>query len=167
LLKIQNIEIQKKNEEIACQNQELTQQTQEIIVQRDLLKDTNNELGMINTFLQKVQNVQKDRDMVVIISDNNGKIEWVNNDFVKMYGFNKEEYSSKFHSILDRNENKVEIQRTLMNNQIYTCESDFKTKSEETITIKTMYIPIFDKNYSLFRIITIENELITDFPQNS
>ncbi len=164
LLKQQYIEIQKKNDEIACQNQELKQQTQEIIVQRDLLKDTNNELGMINIFLQKVQNVQRNRDMVVIISDNNGKIEWVNNDFIKLYGYSKDEYASLYHSVLDRSENKVDALRMLMNNQIYTFETEIKTKNEESVNVKSMFIPIFDKNYQLFRIITIENEIITDFP---
>jgi len=159
LLEDQKIRINQQKEEIISKNKELTQQKEEIIIQRDLLDDTNKELGMINVYLGKLTSVNKDRNVAVSISNNKGKIEWINDGFIKLYGYTKDEYIFRCNSILDRNENKPEILENINNNNSYSYDAEFKSKSEESKKIKVILIPILDKANQLIKIVSVETEI--------
>jgi len=156
---VQKIEINQQKEEILNKNEELIQQKEEIIVQRDLLDDTNKELGMINVYLAKLSTADKDRNVAIIIADEKGNIEWVNNDFIKLYGFTLENYIFHYPSLFKRADHKDEIVKQLKENLPYQYEFESKTKSDETKHIKSTLYPIIDNN-KLVKVIAIDTEML-------
>ncbi|MCP4177222.1 MAG: hypothetical protein GY756_05600, partial [bacterium] len=76
-IKDKNFALQLQQSEIVTQNEELRQQSEEITAQRDSIQ-------IQNTELEKLSIVASKTDNSVVIADNEGNIEWVNEGFTRL-----------------------------------------------------------------------------------
>ena len=84
-----NIKLEEYNNEILAQNEEILSQREEIVTARDSLREINAELEKLSVVASKTSNA-------VVITNNFGDIEWVNEGFTKLFGYKIDELTSKF-----------------------------------------------------------------------
>ncbi len=167
LLRTTEIEAQKK--EIVNKNEELLQQKEEIVSQKELLEDTNKELSSINIYLSKLSNQSQNTEIAIVISNDKGDIQWVNENFIKLYEINEMDYIAKNNNIFERcinEETKQEMIQSIENKASLVFETINKKSSGEGVWVQTTLLPIEDKDGKLVRIVLIENE-ISSFVKNA
>lgn len=136
-------------------HEEIRQQKEEIEAQKE-------QLELINIELEKLSLVASKTDNSVIIAQSNGEIEWVNDGFERMTGYNFQKYKEKFGvNLLEKNTEKDvldSIEEGLMNKKstIYTTKSHHADGSE--LWIQTNLTPIFDRE-KLYKIVAIDSDI--------
>jgi PAS domain S-box-containing protein len=84
-------ELQEKNEELRTTEEELRQNAEELTQLNNMLEQQKAELQQSQEQLRKLSLVAEHTDNAVIITDNQGLIEWVNQGFTDLTGYNLEE----------------------------------------------------------------------------
>lgn len=149
-LKRTNTKLEKMVEE---RTREIEQQKEEIIAQSDQLARTNKEL-------EKLSIVARETDNAVIIMNPEGKVEWVNEGFERLYGYDLQEFISGDMSVAHFYK---ELQKPLKQ-----CVEEKKTKLVETrnqkkdggeIWVQTTLTPILDSNGKIEKIIAIDSDI--------
>ena len=159
-LKKQKSEIQTQKDLILLKNEELNQQKEEIIGQKEMMLKVNDELGKKNIQLSKSSSINNETNVSIIVADEKGSMEWVNEDFIKLYGFTLENYLFYYSSLFERAGNKEKIIEQLKKNQPYQYEFESKTKSEDNIFIKSTLIPVMDEQGKLLKVIALDSEVL-------
>jgi len=99
---------------------------------------------------------------VVIISID-GVIEWVNDGFIKMYGYSLEEFKEKYEEkIFNSNENPKlanAIQKCKEGAESFVYENRWTTKSGVTIWVQTTLTPVFNEQNDIIKFIAIESDV--------
>jgi len=153
--------IKEAEEEIQQQKEEIKQQNEELKSQRDYLEDVNKEL-------EKLSIVARETDNSVIIADNEGYIEWVNEGFCKLWGFTKEEYvKQRGNNILDHKNNKHVsdlINDCIENKRSVVYVFPATNKYGISIWIQTTLTPIMNSSQQIVKLVAIEAE-ITDIKE--
>ncbi|RLD73557.1 MAG: hypothetical protein DRJ10_17705 [Bacteroidetes bacterium] len=148
-----NIKLKTFNDEILAQNEEIKSQREEI-------RATNDSLASANTELEKLSIVASKTDNAVIITDGNGKIEWINEGFTKHFGYKFEELTKKFGQNLAKASSYVNIEE-----KIAECKKTKQTveylvqntsKSGKKLWMHTSLTPILDKDGNIKKLIAIE-----------
>lgn len=146
----------KANILLAKQNVEINIQKEEIFRQARKLEITNHEL-------EKLSIVASETDNAIVIAKPNGNIEWVNDGFTRLYGYNLEEYKKTKDSNLFKSSSHSEISK-LFNHAASLKESvmylsQFINKFGKTIWTQTTLTPIFGKNNKVRQIIAIDSDI--------
>ncbi len=135
---------------------EIRQQKEEIQAQSDILESSNKEL-------EKLSIVASRTDNVVLITDGVGEIEWVNAAFTRIYGYTLDEFKTKYGSnIAVINSNSLirdKIANCISTKKSISYESDFVTKSGNTIWLQTTMTPIVSDTNELTKIIAIDTDI--------
>ncbi|MGM0496770.1 MAG: SpoIIE family protein phosphatase [Bacteroidota bacterium] len=114
--------------------------------------------------IEKLSMVVKETDNAIAVFDSNADLEWVNDGFVKLFGYTMSEYieangSCKIWEMSSNNN----IRDTLKNviNQKKTLEYETVNYSKEgrKFWVHTTLTPIFDNNNNLKRIIIIDSDI--------
>ncbi|MCQ2973506.1 MAG: PAS domain-containing protein [Bacteroidales bacterium] len=162
LMSIINSELNAQKTAISEQNEELKQKREELMIQAEELEKTNQEL-------EKLSLVAKKTDNTIFIADSNGKITWGNQAFVRLTGFNIEEYISKYDYnpfIINNSENNENT-----NNNIDAVEIVKQTKKainyistliniKGKITIlQTDLSPVLDENNNVAQLIAVMSDI--------
>lgn len=136
-------------------NAEIEQQKAEIMVIADNLEFVNHEL-------EKLSIVASESDNAVIIASPAGEIEWVNEGFKRMFGYDLKEFTSIYGSNLQtgsENEKiKDLIQQSVISKQPITYSTENKTRSGKTIWTQTTLTPII-KNNVIQKLIAIDTDI--------
>ncbi|MCK4662578.1 MAG: SpoIIE family protein phosphatase [Bacteroidales bacterium] len=156
IVKERTIEISKQNKEILYQNAAIIQQKEEIKTQAEHLEHVNKEL-------EKLSIVASETDNAVIIMDANGNIEWINEGFTRIYGYNYEQLvKKKGGNIIEGSANPNVI------NAVNTCLKNRKTivyeilttsKFGENIWAQTTLTPIIDDKGNITKLISIDSNI--------
>jgi len=151
-------EVDERTKEINQKNYLLNQQKDEIQAQAEELKATNDELA-------KLSIVAAETDNAVIITDENGNIEWLNDGFTRMYGYNFNEYTNLFGKNIKCISSNLLIEN-IFNNLVenrHTIHYENKsiTKSGKEIWVQTTLTPIIDEFGNVSKIVGIDTD-ITD-----
>jgi PAS domain S-box-containing protein len=150
LLMIRKEEIEKKNAELELRKIEIDKQTER-------LKASNQELERLSFIAEKTNN------SVVIISTD-GKIEWVNPGFTRLFGYTIEEIYKIDSELIFKNlrfnypkavKQCLKERKTLL----YTAQN--KTRDGKQIWLQTTLTPIFNDNNEIVRIIAIDSDIST------
>lgn len=101
----------------------------------------------------------------VIISDKNGKIEWVNDGFTKLSGYSLSEVKNTYGEVLIKGETKEVnkqqsvFKQVLIDKKPVTYERKNYTKQGTEYWVITTATPVIDKNGEVERIITIDSDI--------
>lgn len=148
-----NIKLRSYNDEILAQNEEITSQREEISTAHDRLEIINQELEKLSIVASKTNNA-------VLIIDGNGVIEWVNDGYTNLFGYNLEELTNKFGSNLvsalsqDKVEKMIELCKKSKKTVEYLAQNT--AKSGKKLWMHTTLTPILGERNDIKRIIVIE-----------
>lgn len=140
---------------------QVLQQKEEIMVQAEQLAQTNQEL-------EKYSIAASQTDNAILIMDQDGNFEWVNNGFTKLYGYTFQEFlEEKGSNILNVSSN-VALGELLQNIREHKksvhYEAFTNTKAGQKIWVQTTITPIMDKNDEVKKLIAIDSD-ITELKQ--
>ena len=116
-----------------------------------------NELEKLSLIVQKTVNA-------VIITDASGKIEWINNGFVDMTGYELSEVKGKTPgSLLQGEETNPEtieyMKRSILNQEPFTCEIFNYKKSGVGYWLRINAQPLFDEHGEISQFFAIEEDI--------
>lgn len=132
---------------------EIEQQKEEIIAQSNQLEKTNHEL-------EKLSIVARETDNAVIIINPSGTIEWVNEAFERLYGYDLKDLtdtdirnSKVYHDIKETINHCIEKQKSR------TTEFQTETKEGNRVWIQTTLTPILSSQGKLNKLIAINSDI--------
>ncbi len=154
----ETLDYQNKNlEQIVKQRTaEIAQQKEEILAQSELLLD-------INASLEKLSIVADKTDNAVVIADKDGKIEWINGGFYRLYGYNLREFTQIYGDNLVKVSSNDEVSEMLK--QVYEdkhsvqYEFAMTSKSGKKIWVQTTVTPILDENSNVSKLVAIDSDV--------
>ncbi len=156
VVKERTAEIFQQKEEILTQNEHLLQQKEEIEAQKY-------ELERINEVLEKLSIVASETDNAVVIMDNKGNFEWINEGFTRLYGYNFEEFVSTLGKNVfevSSNEDIKQILEKCRNEKIsVNYESKTRAKNGELIWVQTTLTPIINSHNTISKFIAIDSDI--------
>ncbi|MDP2385160.1 MAG: ATP-binding protein [Bacteroidota bacterium] len=117
-----------------------------------------------NIELEKLSIVARETANGVFITDAGGNIEWFNEGFSKLFGWESiEEYKkSRGSNIIDVSGNKdinLLIEKSIRSKASVTYENDTPDKNGNSLWIKTTLSPVFDKHGNLQKMIFVETDV--------
>jgi len=147
----QNLEQQVKLRTLEIKNQSL-----QIEKQSEYLAQTNKEL-------RKFSIVAQESDNAVIIMDINGKFEWINDGFIRQYGYNLEECEKSGKNSLTSFSKNPKIADYLNKCKEYkksiSYEFQSSTKDGKRIWAQITLTPVMNENGVIERIIAIDSDI--------
>lgn len=148
--------IDKRTAEIREKNEELFQQKEEIQSQAELLETKNKEL-------EKLSIVASETDNAVLIMDKEGNLEWANDGFERLYGYNLEQFIKRhgknLYEVATNKDIKEAVDKCFSTKKSVIYESESKTKSGDNIWLQTTLTPILDENNDVRKLIAVETDI--------
>ena|GEM_PF-6849059 len=145
----------KANRVLQEKNEQIQQQKAEISVIAENLEALNKEL-------EKLSIVASETDNAVIIASPDGEIEWVNDGFTRLFGYDMNEFKKMFGASLQtgsENNNIAElIERSIKFKQPITYSTLNRTKSGTNLWTQTTLTPIV-KNNEIVKLIAIDTDI--------
>jgi len=128
-----------------------------------LLKEQNDEITRQKVELAKLSLVAEKTDSGVVIADQKGKIEWINDGFVRMIGYNYQEFIEHFGGSLSEISSNPDIEKVLEEiiraKQSYSHDSSYITKNGELMWTSSTITPVFEEGGELNKIVTVYNDI--------
>lgn len=134
-----------------------------LVEMRNKLKQAQQDIEKNNHELEKLSKVAQKTDNAVLILDKNGKPEWVNDAFTKMYGYNLEELNEMYGGNIIKFSSHPQI-----NEFVNTCISEKKSvyydsmiraRSGKEVYAQTTISPIMDETGEVVRIVAIDSDI--------
>ncbi|OFX87401.1 MAG: hypothetical protein A2W99_07105 [Bacteroidetes bacterium GWF2_33_16] len=141
--------VQKRTSEINSQKEEILIQSQELEFQ--------------NQELEKLSIIARETDNAIVIVDPNGKLEWINEGFTRMYGYYlnelKSKYSDSFLGFSHTSNIKELFDHCIKFKESRIYESLNISKSGQNIWAQTTITPIVDDNNNVIKVIAIDSDI--------
>ncbi len=144
------------NKTLSIQNEQIRKKNQKI-------KHQAFSLSKINHELEKLSIVASKTDNAIIIARPDGSIEWVNDGFARLYGYNLDEYlTQKGETLVDASTNPnieeiVKKAKAEKKSQIY--ESEVIAKDGKKYKIQTTLTPVLDDNGEITKLVAIDSDI--------
>jgi PAS domain S-box-containing protein len=155
-IKSQTESLREANDAILAQNTEITQQKEELKSQTEHLSKINRELSQLSIIMNKTENA-------VVIADAEGKIQWINESYTKLFGFTLEEIiKSEKKGLLGKNtplEVREKVLLCITEKKPVLYELKVKTKDKGFKWIQVNLTPILDSNGDLEKLIAIDTDI--------
>jgi PAS domain S-box-containing protein len=144
---------------------QLEQQNTEIEKQNAIIEEQSQSLIASNQEFEKLSIVASNTDNAIIIMDNAGNFEWINDAFKKMFGYNLEEFRQRVSPNIISDSTPQYIKeafaqcvssKTTVNYDLQTT-----TKNHDEIWVNVTLTPIFDDSGNISRLVMIDAD-ITD-----
>ncbi|MEA3450950.1 MAG: 7TM diverse intracellular signaling domain-containing protein, partial [Bacteroidota bacterium] len=157
-LEEQNEELLVVSDEIRAQNDEMKTITDELADKTEYLQKQTDELKLVNKELEELSIVATQTDNVVLIFNENLKLEWVNTVFYKKYNINSEDELSEYDFIENSSFMVIEdvLTEILETKKLITYE--FCVDCDTQTWIQASMTPIFE-NDKLIKVIAIETDI--------
>lgn len=152
---LRNREKRKANKILDLQNSEIEQSTVLIQSQADMLSASNVEL-------EKLSVVAKETDTAILIMDADGKYEWVNEAYSRMFGFVNDHLAEQNIKISDVSVTKhiqSKIDECYSNKNSVTFEQNTRNKDGESLWVNVTLTPILNKDGNISRLISINSDI--------
>jgi len=150
------IVVKERTQEIVEKNEELHQQNEEILAQKD-------ELERINSMLEKLSIVASETDNAVMIMDKDGNFEWINEGFVRLYGYNFDEFveilGKNIFSVSSNDNIKQILEKCKTEKISVIYESQTKAKNNSNIWVQTTLTPILDSFNKITKFVAIDSDI--------
>jgi PAS domain S-box-containing protein len=152
-LKLQKIELEKQ---VQIRTFQIQQQKEELQAQAE-------QLALTNLELEKLSIVASETESAVIIMDSTGKYEWVNDGFIRLYGYTLDEFVSKYgHTIVESsNSEKIAdiVEQCVSTHQSIIYQNFSPTKNGANIWVQTTLTPIYGGNGELHKLVAIDADI--------
>lgn len=129
---------------------------EELLAQAEHLQDLNVELERLSLVASKT-------DTAVIIADQEGRLVWSNEGFIKQFGYTLPEYINKFgkdlYAIAHDSGIGPMLDDAIRNKRSLSYSSKVETKSGESIWVNTLINPIFDEYENVKQFIILESDI--------
>ena len=114
--------------------------------------------------IEKLSMVVKETDNAVAVFDSDANLEWVNDGFVKLFGYSMSEYieengSAKIWEMSSNNNIRDTLKRVIAEQKTLEYETINYSKEGRKFWVHTTLTPIFDNNNQLKRIIIIDADI--------
>jgi PAS domain S-box-containing protein len=114
--------------------------------------------------IEKLSWVASVTDNAVIITDNRGKIEWVNDGFTQITGYRLDELNGSFGDVLRKGDANSPLysgifKTILRSRKPATFEALNYTKNGKQYWCQTRLTPMFDENGNVYKLICIESDI--------
>ncbi len=123
----------------------------------------NIQLNEINKQLEKLSIVAREIENSVMIMDYTGRFEWVNDAFLRLYGYSFQELINKYGNNLIGYSQYPNIKQALIEcvnkKSPYSYETTITNKYNEQVWTHTTLSPILDKNGNVIKIIAIDSDI--------
>ena len=123
----------------------------------------NTQLSEINKQLEKLSIVAREIENSVMIMDSVGRFEWINDAFIRLYGYTLQELINKYGDNLVGYSQYPYIQQVItdcVKNKIsYSYETTITNKNAQQLWTNTTLTPIIDKNGNVIKIIAIDSDI--------
>lgn len=154
--KAKNKEILKQKEEISIKNKELHMKKEEINSQAEHLSQVNKELEQLSVIAKKTDNA-------IMIADTKGHIEWVNEGFVRLYGYNLDQlFLFKGNNLADISGND-QLRDVLKNgfkgSDAIIYETLTQTKFGDKLWIQTTLTPVINEKKEIVKLVAIDSNI--------
>ncbi len=155
-LKDKSEALQEANVLLEERQEEIQQQSEELMTQSESLIKTNEELEKLSIVASKTDNV-------IIIMDEKGNFEWVNEGFVKRYGQDLDEFMREKGKNIHENSFYPEIEKILREMKSskksisYTAQTQIK--GSKSIWSRTTISPVTDEKGNIIRLIAIDTDI--------
>jgi len=156
-------EIEKANKLLNNQKEEIENKSIELHELVEELQTTSAIVEEYNKELEKLSIVASKTDNAVLIADQNGKIEWVNEGFERLFGYDLNTYIHvRGKTIFEASFNpdiKNIINESILNKKSAVYATKNITAADEEIWVQTTLTPIFNNDSVLEKIITIDTDI--------
>lgn len=146
----------KQKEEIILANKNLELQKEEYAKQAE-------KLGQLYTELEQLSIVAKKTDNAIMIADTKGHIEWVNEGFVRLYGYNLSQlYLFKGSNLTDISDSALlrnVIENGFKGNDSIIYETLTSTKFGDKLWIQTTLTPVVNEKKEVTRLVAIDSNI--------
>lgn len=116
-----------------------------------------------NRELEKLSIVARETDNAVVIANESGEFEWVNEGFTRMYGYGLgqlvEEKGRTLREASSYPEINAELGILYKEKRSVTYESSTQSKSGETIWVHSTITPILDEDRNIKKLIIIDSDI--------
>jgi PAS domain S-box-containing protein len=126
------------------------------------IEEEKKKLELLNEQLEKLSIVASKTDNAVIIADENGVIEWINEGFGRMHSFlnNHEEYYGKTIGETSSNSNfQKYLDSAVKNRKSFSYESENVNFEGKRYAVQSTLTPIFDDSGALRKIVIIDTDI--------
>ncbi|OFX25597.1 MAG: hypothetical protein A2033_13275 [Bacteroidetes bacterium GWA2_31_9] len=148
-----NAELEKM---VHIRTNEIEQKNKEITLQSE-------QLHIVNQELEKLSLVARETDNSIVICDEKGNIEWVNDGFTKLFGYELDEFIKEKGTNLIKasyNENINLLFAHCINlKESITYTTFNSTKKGKKIWVQTTLTPILDESGEIFRLVAIDTDI--------
>ena len=126
-------------------------------------KEFQHDIYIEHELLRELSIVAKKTATGVVIMSANGIIEWVNEGFEKMYGYNLEEFKENFEQIIFNAESNPKLDKAVQackeGAESYVYENKWETKEGRPIWIQTTLTPVTNEQEEIIKYIAIESDV--------
>jgi len=151
-----------KSEEISTQKEEILQKNDELHAQKEIDKHTQ-ALVNVNRELEQLSVVAKKTDNAIMITDIKGNIEWVNEGFTRLYGYNLDQlFLFKGNNLLNISTNiclNEVIQHGFKGREAIVYETQTTTKFGEKIWVQTTLTPVLNDKKEVIKLVAIDSNI--------
>ena len=137
-------------------------QNKQYIAHRLELEHTLGELRKSQSELLKISTALKNTDNAVMLLDGAGNITWINNSFIKVYGFTLEEYthqSSNYEHAL-RQKDSIEFYKFVYDNaKSVTFTLPHITKSGDEVWVQTTLSPTLNDQGKILQVVAVDTDI--------
>ncbi|PLX13231.1 MAG: hypothetical protein C0594_01490, partial [Marinilabiliales bacterium] len=89
------------------------ERTSEVVQQKEEIQAQADQLFAVNQELEKLSLVASETDNAILITDEKGNLEWINDSFTRLYGYKLSEYKKIFGETLFEVSNSDEIKKNI------------------------------------------------------
>ncbi|MFC2086252.1 ATP-binding protein [Bacteroidota bacterium] len=134
-----------------------------LVEMRDKLKLSKLEIEAKNRELEKLSMVAQKTDNSVMILDKSGNVEWVNEAFEKMYGYELSDFDKKIDKNIKQLSNHRDIEKIIgcciEDRETILYDSMIKSKSGNEIYSQTTITPVLDDKGRVFKLVAIDSNI--------
>ena len=147
--------MQQKEEELMAQNEELLAQQETLEDQQQQLEESLLELNHLNNALNK--------SAIVVTTDKQGKITYVNEKFTEISKYTKDEVIGRDHRIINSGYHSKsffkDLWQTIKNGRIWAGEIKNRAKDGSFYWVDTTIVPYLDEEGKPYQFITIRTDI--------
>lgn len=141
---------------------EISKEKEIQLLERSLV-DLKKEKEIALNELKKLTVIVRETDNSIMIYDSDWNLEWVNNSFLKLYGYTKSEFIETFGRNITTNSNTSNIKELIAdcinNRKSATFETHSYKRSGEKIWIQRTLTPIFNNKLKLDTFVAIDFDI--------
>jgi PAS domain S-box-containing protein len=166
-----NLLIVKMHQRIQELQNQMLEESQQVDIHREELLTQTEHLQDLNVELERLSFVASETDTAVLIANSEGRFTWVNQGFIKLFGYTFREFirevGSDIYSVGTVMNIKALVEKAVNQKQALSFTATMKAKNGEMRWVKTTFNPILDiekkiKQYVILQTDVSELKLVND-----